>query len=146
MTGKEFLQRLSDSSRSLESKIEQLKKLQALAHKITTVISGTPSINVQSQSRIENAVVNVLKESDKVENYVKDFFALRQTAVACIDKITRKDERIILEYRYLTNKSWKEIANIMNLSLRYTYTLHGKALMSFEKIFVLEDKKAQIAP
>lgn len=143
MTGKEFLQRLSEASRTLESKVEQLKRIQALAHKITTVINGTPSVNSQSQSRIENAVVNVLQESDNVENCVKNFFALRQTAVACIEKIPNNDERIILEYRYLSNKSWKEISDIMNLSLRYTYSLHGNALISFEKFFNLEDKKAQ---
>lgn len=143
MTGKEFLQHVLEVSHTLESKLEQFEQLQSIAKKITTVISGTPSVSDKSQSKIENAVVRALQESADIENAVTDFFALRNKATAAIANMPDNDEKLILEYRYLAGKSWAEIAKLMGLTLRYTYSLHGNALKNFEKFFETEDKKAQ---
>ena len=143
MTGKEFLQQVLQANKNLKSRLEQLIVIQTMAQKITTIISGTPSISDRSQSRIENAVVNVFQESEKIENAVTEFLDLRQRAVELIAKVANDDERIILEYRYLTDKSWAEISKVMGFKIRYIYRLHGRALLSFEKIFEAGDKSAQ---
>ena len=143
MTGKEFLQHIRQVLRELDCKAEQLQNFQNIANKITTVINGIPSVNDRSKSNIENAIVGTMQESDNVEKLTIEFCNLRRQAIQYIAKVPDDDEKLILTYRYVIGKTWAEIANIMGVTLRYTYSLHGNALKSFEKIFDVEDKKAQ---
>ena len=45
-------------------------------------------------------------------------------------------DQLILEMRYLTYKSWREIAEALELDDRYVYKLHGLALRAFEKFLL----------
>ena len=42
----------------------------------------------------------------------------------------------VLKYRYLEHLQWEEIAVKMNYSYRGVTKIHGKALLTFEKVFV----------
>ena len=135
MTGKQFLRQNFKYAQALDCKIEQLTYLQMTAHKITQTINQTPTIAEKSFSRIENAVVNVLQDSDVISKDIVKFLEYRSNVVKNIDKVLNDNERILLEYRYLNFRKWKEIAYTMRMSLQYVYKLHDRALQSFEKIF-----------
>ena len=137
MTGKEFLQQNFKNTKDLNSKLEQLLGLQA--YKITTAISKTPTISQKNFSRVENAVADVLKISDEIGNDVIKFLEYRIEVAREIEKIKNLDERLILEYRYLLFKKWREISCSLNVSLRHIHNLHGRALQSFEKIFAKDN-------
>ena len=143
MTGKDFLISVPRSFLILNSKLEQFACLQDTVKKINAVIDGTPSVSNKDFSRIESAVTAALNYSTSVADAVGEFILLHKSAMREINKIQSFDEKLILEYRYLAFKSWAEIADLMHVSLRYIYKLHGHALESFEKIFSAGDKKAQ---
>lgn len=46
--------------------------------------------------------------------------------------VKNDEEQEVLEWRYLLNKSWEEIAKTMNYSRRYILKIHGRALKNFE--------------
>ena len=144
MTGKEFLNKVLESRRELDGKLEKFKHLQAMATRITGAISGTPTVSDKSFSRIESAVTNALKQSEDVTDEVTNYFNQYLKAEKLIAKVPAIDERLVLNYRYLCGDSWREIAKTMQVSLRYVYQLHGNALLIFEKIFEVADKSAQI--
>lgn len=143
MTGKEFLNSILESRRILDGKLEKFKHLQAMATKITGAISGTPTVSDKNFSRIESAVVNALQQSEDVTEEVTKFFELYQTAEKLIAKVPALDERLILNYRYLCGNSWQKIADKIQVSMRYVYKVHGRALETFEQIFSAGDKRAQ---
>ena len=146
MTGKEFLNKVLESRRELDGKLEKFKHLQAMATRITGAISGTPTVSDKSFSRIESAVTNALKQSEDVTDEVTNFFNQYLKAEKLIAKVPAIDERLVLNYRYLCGDSWREIAKTMQVSLRHLYRVHGNALETFEKIFVNGDKCAQMSP
>lgn len=134
MTGKEFLQQNFKNAKALNSKLEQLLGLQDTAYKITTAINKMPTISQKSFSRVESAVINVLQISDEIGNEIIKFLDYRAEVVKTIEQIKELDERLILEYRYLIFKDWREISKIINLSPRQVYNVHRQALKSFDKI------------
>ena len=48
-----------------------------------------------------------------------------------IEKLSDPYEKLILTERYLNNKSWEEISNLLHYEERNTQYLHGKALQHF---------------
>lgn len=139
MTGKEFLNSVLISWRTLECKLEHHQRLKNMATKITSTISGTPAVSDKSFSRVENAVASVLDNSDEVAEEVVEFFNRYQNAEKLISRVPALDERLILSYRYLSFNSWREIAQKMKVSLRHIHRLHGDALDILEKNFSPDD-------
>lgn len=46
--------------------------------------------------------------------------------------VKNDEEQEVLEWRYLLNKSWEEIAKTMNYSRRYILKIHGRALKNLK--------------
>lgn len=53
--------------------------------------------------------------------------------------VKNDEEQEVLEWRYLLNKSWEEIAETMNYSRRYILKIHERALKNF--VIPKEDTK-----
>ena len=138
MTAKEFLQQVFIAYQEADSKLEQIARLQSLATRTTTVIHSTPCGNGTSlTSRVEQAIVSIDEQSDKLADELKHFMQVRDTVADAINKITAPNERRLLEFRYLAFKSWKEISHSMKISIRYAYMLHERALKNFSEQFTL---------
>jgi tRNA(Met) C34 N-acetyltransferase TmcA len=63
---------------------------------------------------------------DDIDNLV-DSYARVKSAIA---QVANKEYRILLEMRYLTYKTWDEIAQGMNYSQRHIVRIHVKALQA----------------
>ena len=48
--------------------------------------------------------------------------------VRCLEK---RDEQLVLRYRYLDDCTWEEISRMLNVSLRTVHRIHGSALQNF---------------
>lgn len=135
MTAKEFLQQVFVAYQEADSKLEQIARLQALATRTTTVIRSTPCGNGTSlTSRVEQAIVAIDGQSDKLADELKHFMKVRDEVADAIAKVPDDSERRILEYRYLAFLTWKEISHSMKSGLRTVYRLHDKALKNFEVV------------
>lgn len=138
MTAKEFLKQVFVAYQEADSKLEQIARLQALATRTTTVIRSTPCGNGTSlTSRVEQAIVAIDGQSDKLAAELKHFMQVRDEVADAIAKVPDDGERRILEYRYLAFLSWKEISHAMKISIRYAYMLHERALKNFSEQFTL---------
>ena len=133
MTAKEFLQQVFIAYQEADSKLEQIARLQSLATRTTTVLRSTPCGNGTSlTSRVEQAIIAVEGQSDKLAAELKHFMQVRDEVADAIAKVPDDGERRILEYRYLAFLTWKEISHSMKSGLRTVYRLHDKALKNFE--------------
>ena len=138
MTAREFLRQSMKIKCKLDCELEQIQNLKDLATRITPVISGTPSVSNSCQSKLESAIVNLHAQSDVLGEDVVKYLAIRAEIADTIKAVVDDNERLILEYRYLTFRKWRQIAAAMNVSLQRVYQLHEQALQSFEKIFPAE--------
>ncbi len=135
MTAREFLKQSMKIKCKLDCELEQIQNLKDLATRITPVISGTPSVSNSCQSKLESAIVNLQEQSNVLGEDVVKYLEIRAEIADTIKAVVDDNERLILEYRYLTFRTWRKIAAAMNVSLPRVYQLHEKALQSFEKIF-----------
>ena len=138
MTGRDFLRQALKVHCKLDCALAQIQSLKDLATRITPILSGTPTVSSKCQSKIETAVVNLQSQSEKLGDDALEYLRIRDEIAEAISKVKDDDERLILEYRYLTFKAWGDIAKSLNKTKQSVYKLHNKALDSFEKNFSLE--------
>lgn len=135
MTARDFLRQSLKVKCNLDCKLERVQELKDLANRITPVFNGTPTVSNSCLSKLESAIVNLQEQSEILGEEVVKYLKIRSEIADTIKAVVDDNERLILEYRYLTFKEWKKIAAAMNVSLRQIYKIHEKALDSYEKIF-----------
>lgn len=135
MTAKEYLQQTYWINGEVESRLEQIARLQSLATRTTTILKSTPSGGTKLNSRVESAVVDIQKQADDLAEQIKEFVAVSKEISAAIAELENHDERIILEYRYLCFYQWQEIAQKLNAGIRHVLKLHSRALKNFSALF-----------
>lgn len=132
MTDKEFLQQVFIAYQEVDSKLEQIARLQSLATRTTTVIHDTPCGNGTAlSSRVERAVIAIQGQTEFLADEINHLLNVRREVADAIAKVRDPTERRVLEYRYLAFKSWKEISHAMKAGLRHVYRLHDRALKNF---------------
>ena len=68
--------------------------------------------------------------ADKMQQLVE----MRRNAVNVIVSIDRSELRAVLIMYYLNGKSWEQVADDLNYSMRAIFKLHGTALAEFDKV------------
>lgn len=134
MTAKEFLQQVFNAYQEVDSKLEQMARLQSLAARTTTVMHGAPCGGNALSSRIERAIIAIQEQSEYLADEINHLLDVRREVSEAIAHVADPAERRILEYRYLAFLSWKEISNSMKSGLRTIYRLHDRALKNFAAV------------
>ena len=121
-----------EQSRWLETdircKTEQLTALQEMAGKITSTFSDVKSGSRIQQDVMANAVANIVDLEKNISESVCQLMQTHSELMGCFDCLKSPESRTILQLRYLNNKTWKEIAAIMDCSVKTVYRKHKCAL------------------
>lgn len=141
MTAREFLRQSLRNYRKLNCTLEQILNLQDTVGRLTPLLTNKiPSIGGKTSSVIENAVVNFIDESAILSADVIKYLETRAKIADAISVMVNEDERLILQYRYLSFTEWKKIAKEMHISQQRAYQLHNQALKSFENVYAALQK------
>ena len=119
MTAKEYMEQARYLDMQINSKIEQVRSLNELATKVTTVYSDMPHSPNRNTSRMEETIAKIIDLESEINNVEDEKY------------------RILLELRYINQMSWEEIAVHLGYDLRYTHKIHGRAL---QKVTVPEKR------
>lgn len=130
MTAKEFLQQAGNTHLAVESRLEQIARLQSLATKATTVMNGVPTAGTSAGSVIETCIGEVQEQSALLAEEISRMVDARNEVAEAIARVENVDERTLLELRYLCRFSFREITKRMFLSIRKAFQLHNQALRS----------------
>lgn len=128
MTAKEYLSQAFIVDVDINTKLDQLDRLNALATKATTTFSEVPFTGTPDPHRREDIIVKIIDLEDRIKEEMRKLVDLKSDIMTAIAKIEEPEQRIVLEKRYLEFKKWEDIAVEMNRSLRSIYRLHGEAL------------------
>ena len=135
MNAKDFLSQAFRLDCRIDSKLEQIESLYALATKVTSPaindMPGSPNRNIH---QMEDVIVKVLEMRDELKKSAKELLELKQQIMGVIEMVEDTDQRTLLELRYLCFKTWEDIAVDMNFGTRYIHILHGKALSEVDAI------------
>ena len=121
MTAKEYMEQARYLDMQINSKIEQIRNLNELATKATTVYSDMPHSPNRNTSRMEETVVKIIDLESEIDRDIDALVDLKREIQAVINNVEDEKYRILLELRYINQMSWEEIAVHLGYDLRYEY-------------------------
>ena len=137
MTAKEYMEQARYLDMQINSNIEQVRTLNELATKVTTVYSDMPHSPNRNTGRMEETIAKIIDLESEIDRDIDALVDLKREIQTVINNIEDEKYRVLLELRYINQKSWEEIANQLGYDLRYTHKIHGRAL---QKITVPEKR------
>lgn len=135
MKAKEYLSQALWLDQRINSKLEQLETLRALATKVTAKLAEEKvSGGNNTKSNIENTIAKIVDLEKEIN---EDIDRLVDIKAEIMDTISRVDDpigQIILEMRYVNGKSWDEISSSLNYKDSSIFRIHSRALKEVTKI------------
>lgn len=134
MTKKE-LRNLRYLDAELVSIRDQINMLSAQAEGLSTVqLSDMPKGGCGRG--VDDYIADVIDLQATYAERLAELNRCRKRAESAIELIDRVEYRAVLRLRYLSGKSWEEVADQMGYSLRGIFKIHGAALVELEKCAV----------
>jgi hypothetical protein len=134
MTVKEFLNQAYRLDQRIQSKIEQLDSLNALATKATSTLSHMPKNPNKATLTMENTICKIIDLQHEINEDIDRLVDLKTEIVAAVKSVENREYQTLLEKRYLCFETWEQIAVDMHYSLRWIHILHGKALNNLARL------------
>ena len=114
----------------INSKLEAISYLNDLATKCTTTYSDMPHSPNRGSSRMEETIVKIIDLENSINEDIDKLVELKRIIHKIIASVREPELATLLELRYLSFKSWEQIAVTMDYSIRYIHKLHARALES----------------
>ena len=132
MTSKEYLRQAYRLNELIDSDAEELERLRDLSFKIA---GGNYGERVISSGRKEPSFVRYIDEIDEMKQKIHaelcELVLLKRNITQAINRMENREERLVLTYRYLSNKTWEQISSILSVSIRTVHRIHQSALNHF---------------
>lgn len=118
----------------ITTKLEEIKKLEALATKCTQTFSAVPPSGTRDVSRKEDIMLKIVDLEKQVKAAVDELILERKRIEALIDLVDDDVARQILKMRYLSFMRWERIAAELDVKIRWVYRLHAKSINDINKM------------
>ena len=128
MTAKQYLLRAWQIDRRIERLIGEQEKLRSLAETVRSpALSDMPKGGRQRDwTEAVDALVDLCADIDRE---IRELCKVKREVNEAIDAVEDMRYRRVLELRYRSYLSWKQIAEEMGYDVRWVLRLHGKALL-----------------
>lgn len=134
MNAKEYLQQAFYLDKRINSKLEQVETLNALATKATTTLSDMPKNPNRGTFRLEDTIVKIIDLQEEINRDIDRLVDLKKEIANSIFSLKDKEEQTILEKRYLCFNEWEQIAVDMEYSMQYCFKVHRRALGKIKSV------------
>lgn len=141
MIAKEFLSQAFMLDQRINSKLEQVTALRNLAAKATASYTTEKVNGPKTRSPMENAIVKIIDLENQIDAEIDELVDYKVEIFKLISSIKNQSYRMLLEIRYLDNRTWEEVSEIMGYDLRWIYRLHGRALKEADQQLIKNPPK-----
>ncbi|MCM1336006.1 MAG: hypothetical protein NC237_13280 [Eubacterium sp.] len=105
----------------------EVARLRALATKVApSTERGSSGGNVSD--RVGRTVARIVDLENEINHEIDRLVDLRKEIEAAIEGVRDERERVILTERYVNGKKWSEIAERLNVEIRWVFRIHKRAL------------------
>lgn len=132
MTAKEYLNQAYRLDQRIRSKQEQIASLNDLVTDCSATLTGMPRNPNRGGSRMADAVAKIVDLQNEVAADMEHLVELKAEIIATIKAVDCIEYQLILEKRYISGKSWPEIAVDLGYKMRHLYKLHDEALLAIK--------------
>ena len=128
MTAQEYLGQAYRLDQRINSKLDQVTKLNELATKCTVNLTGLPRNPNQGTSTMSDVIAKIVDLQAEINRDIDRMVDLKRDMVRAIKAVDNTEYQTLLELRYLCFKTWEQIAVDMRYRVRNVHILHNKAL------------------
>ncbi len=119
----------------IQNKLSEIYQLKTMACSVSVSNDGERVQNSGDKDRMGSAVARIVDLERETDSLVDSFVRKRKKIVEQIDSIEDVDYYHVLSMRYVSRDTFESIAEKTNWSIRKVFTLHGKALLEFERLY-----------
>jgi len=134
MSAHDYLSQAYRIDQRINSKLEQVISLRSLAEKAKSTLSKTPKAKDKNLHYMEDIVIKMVDLESEINRDLNRLIDLKHEIMTMVKCVELVELQTLLEMRYLSFKSWEQIAVELHFELRHVYRLHGKALSEVEII------------
>ena len=134
MTAKEYLNQAYRVDQRVNSKLHQLESLKDMATKATSTLGTEPVSGTRNVHRLADTIDNIIALENEINDDIDHLVNLKRDVMKTLSQVHDTNCLMLLELRYLSFKSWDDIAAEMHYGSRWVHILHSKALSAVEKI------------
>ena len=135
MTTKSYLGQIERLDRMIQNKLSEIYQLKTMACSVTVSNDGERIQNSGDKDRMGSAVAKIVDFERETDELVDSFVRKRNRIIEQIDSIENLDFYHVLSMRYVARDTFETISVKTNWSIRKIFSLHGKALLEFEKMY-----------
>lgn len=129
---KEFLSRGYQSRIRIRAKKERIENWRRIAESITAAIKPVAAFSSMPSKKVEDCVCNIIELQEEIQEEIDGLVQVEREIGRAITKAVEDPTlRALLEMRYLNYLKWEEIAVRLDVTFRWTMTLHRRALEEF---------------
>ena len=133
MDTKQYLSQIKRLDRQIQNKLSELYNLKMMARSISVSNEGERVQTSGNKDQLGAVVAKIVDMEKEVDKMVDLFVDTRSEIISQIDSMDDLDSYDILSMRYVAGKTFHEISEKTGWSIRKVFSLHGKALLEFEK-------------
>lgn len=137
MSTKEYLQQIYVMDRRIRRLKARREKLRAEMYSVKSPAGSMSADRVQTTTTGDN-MLRLIARVDEIEKDIiaqlEEYEERKQSICRQIDRMPEGKEKDVIHSRYVLFHKWERIAVDLDVSVRYVYMLHGKALQTFERI------------
>lgn len=135
---KTLLQQVKLYDTHINVKLEELSRTKALATKITATLKQDVVSGSGNQDKLGDAVAKIVDMEREINAIIDAYVNLKRQVEEVVDKVADPDQAAILYKRYFLYERWEQIALEMNMTYRNVCYIHGKALLTVNKLLESE--------
>lgn len=135
MTTKEYLNQIERLDKMITNKLSEIYQLKIMACSIT--VSGD-SERVQTsgnQDKLGSTIAKIVDLERETDELVDSLVDKRKEILKQIDNMKNIDQYDVLHKHYVERRTFQDIADSENWSIRQVFNIHGRALQEFEKMY-----------
>lgn len=135
MTTKEYLNQIECLDKMITNKLSEIYQLKIMACSIT--VSGD-SERVQTsgnQDKLGSVIAKIVDLERETDELVDSLVDKRKEILRQIDNMKNIDHYDVLHKHYVERRTFQDIADSENWSIRQVFNIHGRALQEFEKMY-----------
>lgn len=127
-----FLSQARHIDVQINSKLEELYSLKAMAEKVTTTYQSDMVDGSRDVHKREGIICKIIDLQNEINSDIDQLVDLKISIRQIIESLPDMEGRTVLSLRYVRLLKWQEVADTMGYSLRRVHNFHDRAIQYLE--------------
>ena len=127
-----FLSQARHIDVQINSKLEELYSLKAMAEKVTTTYQSDMVDGSRDVHKREGIICKIIDLQNEINSDIDQLVDLKISIRQIIESLPDMEGRTVRSLRYVRLLKWQEVADTMGYSLRRVHNFHDRAIQYLE--------------